>query len=184
MKIPVYLSVILFLLVSCEHDEKKQALTNLVAQWQGKEVLFPDSLIFTHYATDTVEYSIHASDYKVLVYVDSMGCTSCKLQLSRWKELIAEIDSLTNGEVPFLFFFYPKDYEEMYYLLDADGFDYPVCVDVDDKLNRLNQFPEDVSYQTFLLDKNNRVVVIGNPVRHSQIKELYIKQITNGEQTQ
>jgi hypothetical protein len=65
MKIPVYLSVILFLLVSCKHDEKKQALTTLVAQWQGKEVLFPDSLVFTRYATDTVDYSIHASDYKV-----------------------------------------------------------------------------------------------------------------------
>jgi uncharacterized protein YcfL len=43
MKTITILSVILFLLVSCKHDEKKQALTTLVTQWEGKEVLFPDS---------------------------------------------------------------------------------------------------------------------------------------------
>ncbi|MDR1557080.1 MAG: hypothetical protein LBS88_08635 [Tannerellaceae bacterium] len=149
--------------------------------WQGKEVVFPDSIVFTRYATDTVDYQIKESEYKIVVYVDSTGCTSCKLRLLQWKEFITYIDSLTNEEVPFLFFFYPKDYEEMHYLLDIDSFYYPICIDVNDNLNRLNQFPADVSFQTFLLDKNNTVVLVGNPILHPRIKGLYIQQITEGQ---
>ena len=31
------------------------------------------------------------SSYKILVYIDSIGCSSCKLQLNKWKEFINEI---------------------------------------------------------------------------------------------
>ena len=38
----------------------------------------------------------------------------------------------------------------------------------------MNHFPIETIFQTFLLDKNNRVVAIGNP----KIKELYLNIIT------
>jgi hypothetical protein len=41
-------------------------------------------------------------DYKVLLYVDSVGCTSCKLRLWDWKALIAEADSAFAGKLSFL----------------------------------------------------------------------------------
>lgn len=31
------------------------------------------------------------------MYVESVGCTRCKLQLHKWKEFIAEVDPLTFG---------------------------------------------------------------------------------------
>ena len=40
----------------------------------------------------------------------------------------------------------------------------PVCIDIDDQLNKLNKFPADITFQTFLLDKDNKVAVLGNPV--------------------
>lgn len=118
------------------------------------------------------------ADYKVLVFVDSLGCTSCKLQLNKWKELIIETDSLTGGTVPFLFFFQSSDEKELYYLLKRDRFDLPVCIDREDRLNKLNGFPSDMTFQTFLLDKDNRVVALGNPVHNLAVKDLYRKQIT------
>ena len=44
-------------------------------------------------------------EYKVVVYTDSVGCTSCKLQLHRWMELMHEVDSLAKGRVSFYFIF-------------------------------------------------------------------------------
>ena len=137
-----------------------------------------DNLIFTRYLTDTTDFQIPQSEYKVLVYVDSIGCTSCKLQLHKWKELIEYSDSVTQEKVPFLFFFHSKDYKEIRYLLKRDGFDRPVCIDMDDRLNKLNKFPADMTFQTFLLDKNNRVAVLGNPVHNTAVRDLYLKQIT------
>ena len=127
---------------------------------------------------DTVDLDFKDADYKVVTYVDSVGCTSCKLQLHRWKELVAEVDSLTNGRVPFLFYFHPKDKKELRYLTRRDDFTYPVCFDEQDELNRLNQFPSDMTFQTFLLDKENKVVAMGSPVLNPKVKELYLGLIT------
>ena len=91
---------------------------------------------------------------------------------------MVEVDSLTSGSVPFLFYFHPKDMKEMRYLLRRDSFTYPVCIDGKDELNRLNKFPADMAFQTFLLDKDNKVVVIGNPVHNPKVKELYLGLIT------
>ena len=68
----------------------------MIKSWQGKEIIFPEELIFTKYGKDTVKYNISVSDYKIIMYVDSVGCTEYKLQLYKWKEFIAEVDSLTN----------------------------------------------------------------------------------------
>lgn len=135
-------------------------------------------MIFTHNTTDTVDYIIPQSNYKVLIYVDSLGCTSCKLQLNKWKELVAYTDSVTNGTIPFLFVFHPKDRKEISYLLKREGIKFPVCIDTNDALNKLNKFPADMTFQTFLLDRNNKVTVLGNPIHNLAIKELYLKQIT------
>lgn len=165
---------------SCKNEqkEKEKQIAQLVNEWQGKEIKFPDNLIFTRYLTDTTDFQIPQSEYKVLVYVDSIGCTSCKLQLHKWKELIEYTDSVTQGKIPFLFFFHPKDYKEIRYLLKHDGFDRPTCIDMDDRLNKLNKFPADMTFQTFLLDKDNKVAILGNPVHNIAVKELYLKQIT------
>ena len=100
---------------------------------------------------DTVSCPSGSSSYRILTYVDSVGCTSCKLQLPRWKELIAEFDSAADGKVSFLFYFHPKDKNELRYLPRRDDFTYPVCFDESDELNRLNIFPGNMTFQTFLL---------------------------------
>lgn len=107
-----------------------------------------------------------------------MGCASCKLQLPRWKEWVHEVDSLTDGKVPFLFYLHPKDMKELRYLTRRDGFSYPVCYDEKDELNRMNRFPSDMTFQTFLLDRDNKVVAIGNPVHNPKVKDLYLELIT------
>ena len=35
-----------------------------------------------------------------------------------------------------------------------------------------------MTFQTFLLDKNNKVVVIGNPIHNLAVQDLYLEQIT------
>lgn len=176
-----YSIILLFslLFISCREKDNRAEIARLVGEWQGKEIVFPGGIVFTRYVTDTTDYQIPASDYKVLIYVDSIGCTSCKLQLNKWKELIAQTDSLTGATVPFLFFFHAKDYREINYLLKVDQFNIPVCIDKEDRLNKQNKFPSDITFQTFLLDRSNKVVVIGNPIHNLAVQELYMKQITS-----
>ncbi len=150
MKKRLYILLLLSLLTACkENNKEKFAL--LVQEWQGKEIVFPQDMAFTRFVTDTVDYQIPDAEYKILIYVDSTGCTSCKLQLSKWKELIAHIDSTTDGNIPLIFVFQSKDDQELRYILIRDNFDRPVCIDRDSRLDKLNQFPQDITFQTFLL---------------------------------
>ena len=177
MKKQLYILLLLSLLTACkENNKEKFAL--LVQEWQGKEIVFPQDMAFTRFVTEPVDYRIPDAEYKVLVYVDSVGCTSCKLQLLKWKELIAHVDSATNGNVPFIFIFQSKDDRELRYILKCDNFDRPVCIDRNNRFNSSNRFPQDITFQTFLLDKDNKVKVIGNPVHNLAVRDLYLKQIT------
>ncbi len=169
----LYLLLLLSYFCSCQ-ESREEAMLRLVNEWNGKEVKFPSRSVFTIQGRDTVDFEYAGADYKIVTYIDSVGCTSCKLQLSRWKELMAEVDSLMDGNVPFLFYFHPKDVRELRYLTRRDGFTYPVCFDKEDGLNRLNRFPSDMAFQTFLLDKDNKVVAMGNPVLNPKVKELYL----------
>ncbi|WP_418833560.1 DUF1573 domain-containing protein [Parabacteroides johnsonii] len=177
MKKLLYISLLLSLLTACkENNKEKFAL--LVQEWQGKEIVFPQDMAFTRFVTEPVDYRIPDAEYKVLVYVDSVGCTSCKLQLPKWQELIAHVDSATNGNVPFIFVFQSKDDRELRYILKCDNFDRPVCIDRNNRFNSSNRFPQDITFQTFLLNKDNKVKVIGNPVHNLAVRDLYLKQIT------
>lgn len=173
--------VILLLLaaLSCTTGNKgKKEIEQLVKEWQGKEIIIPSDMVYTHNAKDTIDWQPETADFKVLVFADSLGCVSCKLQLPRWKEFMDSIEATAPGKVSFLFVLQSNDEREIQYILRRDRFEYPVCVDVNDELNRLNRFSSHISFQTFLLDKDNKVVVIGNPVHNPAIKDLYLKQIT------
>ena len=166
--------------VSCQETERER-ISLLVKEWDNKEIRFPGNPIFTSMVEDTIPYRIPKTDYKVVVFVDSVGCISCKLQLPRWKEFMHEVDSLSDGNVPFVFFFQTKDERELRYILKRDNFSYPVCIDTEDIFNKLNRFPEEMMFQTFLIDSENRVKVIGNPIHNLSVKDLYLKEIAGIE---
>lgn len=165
-------------LFSCT-DSKKKEVTALLQEWEGKRIVFPSNPIFTIQGEDTVEYCIQDT-YKILTYIDSTGCTSCKLRFAEWRKFIGTVDSIQPRTVQFLFFLCPKAGTEIYQTLRVDRFKFPICIDEEDSLNRLNHFPSETAFQTFLLDKSNKVLAIGNPVHNPKVKELYLK-IIKGE---
>ena len=181
MKKSRYITPILLigLILCCACKESNQErIERLVNEWSGKEIQIPAHSIFTQWGKDTIHSFDEKGEYRIISYVDSIGCMSCKLQLPKWKEFIATTDSLTKHSVSYLFYFHPNDLKELRYILKRDRFDYPVCIDLDNEFNRLNQFPSDMTFQTFLLDKQNKVVAIGNPIHNAKVKDLYLSILT------
>lgn len=167
------LAIATLLLGGC--SRRKIEIVDIVNSLKDKEVLFPRNAIFTSKCNDTVQVQLD-SDYKIVTYIDSIGCTKCKMKLSYWKKFIQEIDSLNNTKV--LFFIHSNKRDEMRLILRQESFDYPVCVDLLDSFNILNNFPNKVEFQTVLLNRYNRVVAIGNPINNQKIRELYMNIIS------
>lgn len=169
--------LLLAVLISSCRQSGRKSIEKLVGEWQGKEIVFPAHSAFVVNGSEPVDYPAAGADYKILMYVDTLGCLSCRLQLDRWSEWLAYLDTASAYRISYLFYFYSNDVPELADLLKYKSFRYPVCIDTADSLNRLNRFPSDSRFQTFLLDKNNRVQVIGNPIHNEQVKALYLKRL-------
>jgi hypothetical protein len=75
------------------------------------------------------------------------------------------------------FFFHPRNRKELIMILQSEDFIYPVCIDLKDTFNKLNKFPLNDKFRTFLLDNTNKVILVGNPMHHPRIKEMYMGQL-------
>ena len=182
MKQTLFIILTIIALSSCK-DSPKDEIARLVKEWDGKEIRFPESPVFTIQGKDTVDFSFRNAEYKVVSYVDSIGCISCKLQLANWAAFIQEVDSLTGRTVPFILCLHTTDVEKMRRIVKKDNFQYPVFIDEKGTFDALNHFPTNMTFQTFLLDKGNKIVAIGNPVLNPMVKELYLEKLTGVQES-
>lgn len=97
--IPLCIILILSLSNSCKTDAKRQSAEQIVAEWIGKTIQFPDNMQLTVYGRDTMPAILSDTPYKVLVYIDSTGCTSCRLKLLEWHALILEADTVMHDRL-------------------------------------------------------------------------------------
>jgi len=167
--------------IACTQKTEKQAQAErIVTEWVGKTIQFSPDIALSVYGKDTVLNNFGATSYKILLYVDSTGCTSCKLKLFEWQKLMADADSLLADKLSFVFYFQPKNKEELVYMFRRDRFNYPVYIDNRNTLMKLNKLPENPAFQCFLLDASNKVLSIGNPAVNPGVWKLY-KKIMTGE---
>jgi hypothetical protein len=177
-KTTLFLLVTLLMFISCgtrrngDKDKLKQALS----MWIGKEIYLPKDLEIKVREKDTICKDIFSKKFKVLTYVDSIGCTACKFKLFEWGEIIKKV-LRNNRNVSFLFYVHSNDYDKLEKLMQINKFIYPIIYDKSDKLNRLNHLPDNLRFHTFLLDQNNKIVLVGNPVGNSKLLDLYLQQI-------
>ena len=166
---------------ACNKQAKRQAeAEKIVTEWVGKTILFPDDITLSVYGRDTLVPNLYNTPYRILLYVDSTGCTSCKLKLYEWQKMMTEADSTLKGKLSFIFCFQPKNQNDLVYLLLRDRFNYPVYIDNQNKIHQQNQFPANQLYQCFLLNEQNKVISIGNPAQNPGIWKLY-KEIISGK---
>lgn len=160
----------LLLICSCSSPDSK--VKHVIEYWMSKEIIIPENLIYKSIAIDTISSHIFEHSYKILVYVDSVGCSGCRLGLIEWKAYIDRCQS-KGYDVSFLFVIQSSDYKTFEDKLAMSNFNYPIIYDIADSFNHVNEFPKEDKFRTFLLDKDNKVVIVGSPIRSEMIWKLY-----------
>ena len=165
----LYISLSVILFISCGNKDR-EILVKLMQEWKGREILYPNDMHFFMQGRDTLNADSICM-YKIITYIDSIGCMSCKLGLSQWQDFAVNVDSIFPNTVHFQFVFQPYKLNEIRLLLKRERFNHSVYIDKNNKFNKLNKFPSNMNFQTFLLDRNNRVIAIGNPIYNPKVKE-------------
>lgn len=146
-----------------------------INEWYGREMFLPNISSVCVCDNNVENLTCAKTDFTLLCYLDTLGCESCKLNLYDWNKYIKEIDSTSRHSVRFLFYFNTKHKNRISAILKREKFCHPICWDDNDSLNKLNNLPKEFEYQTFLLDKKNKVVAIGNPTINPKVKKIYDK---------
>lgn len=168
MLIPVFL-------YCCTNNKKREA-EDIVKNWLGKKIYFPKNITCIH-NDNTICPDFLMQNYKILLYMDSIRCMSCDFHLDVWQNLIRETDSLFQEKVSFFFFLHLNGSKEYKSLFQENSFFYPVFIDSTNQIDRINHFPLEEVYHCFLLDKTNKIQVIGNPTLSPKIWNLYKNKI-------
>lgn len=177
-KLEKYLYVVLIVsflgtLISACVNKKEQ----YVKQWYGKTIQFPDSMTFKLHARDKCFFDYRGGRYKVLILLGNVECISCRLKIDDWQRFIQDVDTTVLG-VNYIFIMNPVYQRELYTILKLHEFSIPVCVDNNEDIRLLNNMPLNTSH-VFLLDQQNRIICVGNPITNRHIRELYKKYLLN-----
>ena len=125
-------------------------------------------------------YHSEESAYKLVIYIDSTSCSPCFVShMYDYEETVAELDSAGIGTV---FIFEPQEEkeEDVRSLLDRQAYPFLSVVVRSGSFSSANpHLPSSTLLHSFLLDKENKVIVVGNPARNDKVKELMLNTVKN-----
>lgn len=173
MKKTGFFLIVAFFLISCQFSRKNYTVKN-DREWIGQKINIPDGIVFKALGKDTLYSDIWDKPYKIFTYIDSAGCTSCQMHLPEWKAII-RLCHQQHIDVGFIFAVHSSNFKHFEEGILASYFDYPIIYDFHNRFEKMNHFPP-VPNRTFLLDKENRILLVGSPINNSKVWELYKKQ--------
>lgn len=182
MKIQIpYFCLIFFLFGSCSVPSNNREQKDIVEEMIGTEIMIPADLSITVNNIPMRKSKI-PSDYKIITYIDSTECTECSMKLSEWNEVIDEFKANEESVVEFLMIVNTRNGEAVRHLIERDKFMHPISIDSNADFRKQNNLPFRHIYNTFLLDSENMVIAIGNPVENPKILDLYRLAISSDNQ--
>lgn len=178
--------IVLFIIVSgallcsscSEKNEHKKKLETELRQFKEKAITFPNNLRAKNsdekMQPDT---TLLWRPLKMVVYVNQSGCEDCKLRaLLPIYMFILENEHLRNFGVIIILRTANMDIPD--YMLKEMRFRRTVFYDLDGSFERLNpHLPTYEQFHTFLLNKENKVVLAGSPVYNEKLKKRYLKEL-------
>lgn len=114
---------------------------------------------------------------KLVHYIDSATCSTCYLQKAATNEFLHSMERLSKNEFYNVFIINPDKKTRTRIEDDFKEKQIPSTVFLDSAniFMGLNpNIPSESMFHTFLLDENNKVILIGNPMVNKQIEEMLV----------
>jgi hypothetical protein len=185
MKISIknIICVIVIVLASCVF-ENHQKNRHIIYQKITIPEFNIDNFLCTH---DTINHSSYNKklkefSYKIVIYADSLNCIDCDLNLIEWKQRIKEIEK-KQLDVCFLFILNYSYFSIIKQTIQRDKFHHPIFFDKQGYFAKANNFSKDIKHVIFLLNEENKIILVKNPINNANNWSLYIDKITSKQES-
>jgi len=177
MRNNIFIFFILILSLSCSD---KSSLSKELIKLKSRTMVLPTSEMITSFVEDSTYKDFSKAELKLIIYIDSTECMSCRIKrLYDWNRLI-KLDSRYNGRMKYYFVFCPPKGQVKQTLrsIKLGALKYPIIVDETNKFIKDNpQIPSDIRLHTFLLDKENKVILAGDPLRNKKLRKIFYREV-------
>ena len=175
-RLVVLLSLLLAFSVSCNNRNIRKEL----AQMMNSEIKIPHLHHAIFNGKDTVMHFSNETSVRMIAIFDSTFCASCHLpNMKVWNEVIS-YSKATDSKFEPIFIFSPKQ-EEIVSLkqsLRENMFEWPFFIDENGDFLKNNPFiPQDSRFHTFLLNSENKIILVGSPINNEDLWSMYKEQI-------
>lgn len=170
-----------FVLIACTSKEEK--IKNKLEQLQSSPIVisYNEFECWTNESINEIATRKHAT-FKLVHYVDSSRCSSCYLtKLAPFHDLFI-LEHESNNQFQNIFIVNPgtKKMNKMILKDHHAHNETPSTLFIDSMnvfIKENPHIPSETMYHTFLVDENNNVIFVGNPVGDSFIKKKIFKLV-------
>ncbi len=176
-RITVYilLSVICSLICAC--NSQKKELQEKVEKLQSAAINIPYDRMSCWASDSIIAISPwNKAKLKLVHYVDSATCSTCYLSKIAANELLFRMEKLSNNEFCNIFIINPDNVAKKRLKAGFHDKTIPQTIFVDSAnvFTEVNpNIPLESMYHTFLLDENNKVILVGNPIANEKIGDMF-----------
>lgn len=171
-------SVVSVILISSCNNDMESSIRSMLAA--NPNICTSDmKLILPMHYKDSLGYNkkLQRESFKLVVYADSSECMSCATsKMHSWDTFLTSLH--TKKDVTPIFIFSPKknEMESLEVSLLLEKLNFPVFIDTGHVFVNTNKYiSENPLLHTFLVDKNNHIILIGDPRRNNKVEELFDK---------
>lgn len=162
-----------FLISSC--NSKKKEMERTIDQWLGKELILAGQYKSFSIDRDSVKVEkLPQNTLQIVSYINALGCSTCLDQLAEWARFKHEN---TDYDISLTLVIAIADSKHLLYhnkkLLKAWDIDFVVYFDEKNLFNGNNKLPKNKLLNTFLVDSNNKILLVGTPLAHQKVADLY-----------
>ena len=166
----LFLVITMFTFCKEKENNTKNYIGDTINLPKISKILYKDSLY-----QKNIFYKDSAK-LKITTYLKA-DCHTCIMDLLKWEKYFQYFTS--KKELKIYFYFNTKNLAAFRHNINKMKADkYPLIYDQKNKYLENNKLPlTKKQFQTFLLNSNNEVILVGNPLYNEKLMKLYKKEI-------
>lgn len=169
----LYIFLMLYVCYSCNNDNR---IADEIKEMTGREIVFPSGYKILSSNDSLCEHLLQYDNIKVITFIDNLPCTECGLRAIRdWGECIKTI----NKDVSYILVVQTEDSKELIGMKDSIQLETPLLFYSTDTFMVANELNVLTRNKTFLLNRENKIVLVGEPFGNEKLTQLYKKTIAS-----